>query len=405
MPQTLMSSNENIVLKLGCVLMKTFWQWMLAACLLVMNASTHAQEPYPTLADFWDGRATWALDVYDVGLPVGESDTIQMDENVFWSYLHASDRSAGVVDQCGAPVAFPGCTTLWHSADGGMSFEITSPVCLAPCGNCPCTDERDHITAQQYPRVAVVRDENGAIETAYMAYEWHAQTRLRTSPDGMNWSPGRSINFPSGTWQSGYVPCDDVGRIGQHPNIQGQAEDCLVGAPPGIHIEGDMLYVFVGAGSAPAHMRCYKGNRHEVAQDAWNLQLCEHDPLFGGARDYGDPAVFGGAANDHFDFRYVSSADVLKVGDRYYMAYEGIRGPDVLNRGWDTQFALGFARSVGNEIDGEWERWHENPALRPLSPNFGVGHADLLVVGGETIMYTATSMNTRGRYVLRWAER
>ena len=38
-----------------------------------------------------------------------------------------------------------------------------------------------------------------------------------------------------------------------------------------------------------------------------------------------------------------------------------------------------------------------------VSPNFGVGHADLLVVNGVTMMYTATSMTTRGRYLLQWA--
>jgi hypothetical protein len=358
----------------------------------------------PTLADFWTGDAKWVLDQYDVGLPVGESDTLQIDERIYWSYLHASDRSAGIVDSCGEPVSFPGCTTLWRSTDGGQSFSLDAPVCLVPCGSCPCSDERDHIKAQQYPRVAVVRDDNGDIETAYMIYEWHAQTRLRTSTDGLNWSPGRAIRFPSGTWPSSYQPCVESERIGPHPNIEGQADGCLVGAPPGIFIEGDTLYIFVGSGSAPAHMRCYKGDRFAVIDDPATMQPCDTDPLFGGAREYGPQDIYGAAANPYFDFRYVSSADVLQVGDRYYMAYEGIRGPDVLNRGWDTQFALGFARSTTDQIDGPWERWPGNPALMPLSPNFGVGHADLLVVDGETIMITATSMNTRGRYVLQWSD-
>jgi hypothetical protein len=151
-------------------------------------------------------------------------------------------------------------------------------------------------------------------------------------------------------------------------------------------------------------MRCYKGDRHAAILDPLTLQRCEHDPLFAGADTYGPPDARGAEANPYFDFRYVSSADVLKVDNHYYMAYEGIRGPDVLNRGWDTQFALGFARSTGPAIDGPWEKWPGNPALLPLSPNFGVGHADLLIVDGETVMYTATSMNTRGRYVLRWTD-
>ncbi len=370
--------------------------------LSVIFSHTYAQAPHPTLSDYWEGRADWVLDIYDVGLPIGESDTVQLSASVYWSYLHASDWSAGVVDSCGAPVAFPGCTTLWNSSDGGQSFQLEAPVCLMPCGGCPCTDERDHITAQQYPRVAVARTPDGEIETMYMAYEWHAQTRLTTSPDGLQWSPPVSIQFPTGTWPTSYHPCSEVERIGEHPNIEGQPHDCLVGAPPGLWLEGDTLYVFMSAGSAPAHMRCYKGNRFEVEQDAFRLARCEHDPLFGGARSYGPLDLRGPDANPYFDFRYVTSPEVLKVGDRYYMAYEGIRGPDVLNRGWDTQFAMGFARSTTDQIDGPWETWAHNPVLRPVSPNFGGGRADLLVVDGVTVMYTATSMNTRGRYSLRW---
>jgi len=371
----------------------------------IHTRATHAQQPPdPTLADYWDGNAQWQLVETDVGLPVGESDTIRLSDDVYWSYLHSSDQSAGVVDSCGAPVSFPGCTTLWHSRNGGTSFDLSAPVCLVPCGACPCTDERDHITAQQYPRVAVVTGADGTIDAAYMAYEWHAQTRLRTSTDGVNWSPGTAIRFPAGTWPTSYQPCPPIEQIGTHPNIEGQADGCLVGAPPGIFIDDDTLYIFVTAGSAPSHMRCYYGDRHAITQDTYNVTPCTQDPLFGGAQSYGPQGARGPAANPYFDFRYISSADVLRVGDQFYMAYEGIRGPDVLNRGWDTQFALGFARTTAGRIDGPWETWEHNPALLPVSPNFGVGHADLLQRDGQTIMYTATSMNTRGQYVLRWTD-
>ncbi len=104
----------------------------------------------------------------------------------------------------------------------------------------------------------------------------------------------------------------------------------------------------------------------------------------------------------YFDFRYVSSAEVMKVGDRYYMAYEGIRGPDQLERGMDTQFALGFARSTTSAIDGPWEKFSGNPVIQPVAFNWGIGHADLLLIDGQTVMITATSQETRGRYVLRW---
>jgi hypothetical protein len=194
-----------------------------------------------------------------------------------------------------------------------------------------------------------------------------------------------------------------VEKIGAHPNIRGEVHDCLVGAPPGIYVEGDLLYVFVAAGSAPGHMRCYKGDRHGSLAD---LRLCDTDPLFTGAAEYGPLDITEGAEiAPYFDFRYVSSAEVIKVGDHYYMAYEGVRGPDVLERGMDTQFGLGFARSVTSEIDGAWEKYPNNPVIMPVSFNFGIGHADILVVDGATIMYAATSQNTRGRYVLQWVRK
>lgn len=348
----------------------------------------------PTLNDWWDGRAEWVIDVDDVGLPVGESDTIYRGDGIYWSYLHASNQSAGVIDQCGQPVEFPGCLTRWESTDGGKSFALSVPVCSMSCQSCPCDDERDHITHQQYPRVAVAADE------AYLIYEWRAHTIMRTSTDALNWSAPVEIRVPSGTWPSSIFACSDIEKIGPHPNIRGEIHDCLLGAPPGIYVEGDMLYAFVAAGSAPGHMRCYKGSR---AQGVATLRLCDTDPLFTGALEYGPLDIVSGAAiNDYFDFRYTSSADVLKVGDYYYMSYEGVRGPDVLERGMDTQFGLGFARSLGAEIDGPWEKYPGNPVLMDVSPNFGIGHADLLIVDEVTMMYTATSESKRGRYVLAW---
>ncbi len=350
-----------------------------------------AQNP-PTLEDFWEERAEWLLEVEDVGLPIGESDTVYRGNGEYWSYLHASQRYGGVIDQCGQPAEFPGCLTLWQSTDGGQSFALSPPVCLMACTACPCDDQRDHITAQQYPRVTFADD------MAYLAYEWHAQTVLRTSPDGIHWSDWRFLRTPGGTWPSSYTPCSDIERISPHPNIRGEVHDCLVGAPPGLYVEADLLYIFVGAGSSPGHMRCYKGNRYTL-----DLRQCDHDPLFTGALEYGPLEVTEGEAiNPYFDFRYVSSADVLKVGEYYYMAYEGVRGPDVLERGMDTQFGLGFARSVEPRIDGPWEKFPGNPVLMDVTFNFGVGHADLLIVDGVTYMYTATTDTTRGRYRLEW---
>lgn len=369
----------------------------LAAIAILAIGGTAAQPSPPTLADFWDGRATWELVAYDVGLPVGESDTLQMSDTHFRSYLHASTQSAGVFDQCGEPVAFPGCLTLWESADGGMTFSLPNAVCLLPCRACPCDDARDHTSstraAQQYPRVVF----DG--EQYLMAYEWHAQIMLRRSPDGLVWSDWSYLLTPGGTFPSSFAPCSETETIGPHPNIRGQADDCLIGAPPGLYVEGDTLYVFASAGSAPAHMRCYKGDRRG---DLARLVRCTTDPLFGGAREYGPVDALGADANPYFDFRYVSSADVLKAGDRYYMSYEGIRGPEYLEAGMDTQYGLGFARSLTDRIDGPWERYPGNPVLQDLGFWVGIGHADLLVVDGETRMYTQTGPDTRGLYRLVW---
>ncbi len=384
-------------------------RWIYAACLTVivlLSMRLTAQSTPPTLDDFWNGRARWEVESAYVGLPLGESDTLYEGGGLYRAYLHASFGSAGITDSCGAPVEFPGCLTTWQSTDGGSNFSLTSTTCAIACTSCPCDDRRDHVSAQQYPRIAVADD-----GTMYLVYEWHAHPVLRTSVDGVRWSEPAEVQIPSGTWPTSYAPCDVVEAIGPHPNIQGGDDNCLLGAPPGVYVEGDTLYIFVGAGASPGHMRCYRGDRYAVtgnvdpAAPVKGMALCDTDPLFSGASEYGPLDQYEGPpVNPYFDFRYVSSADVLKVGGRYYMTYEGDRGPDVLNRGADTQFGLGLARSLTDRIDGPWEKFPLNPILEDTSDNIGIGHADLLVVDGVTLMYTAASPYTRGRFRLQWAE-
>ena len=330
------------------------------------------------------------LEQYDVGLPVGESDTVYRGGAEFWSYLHASHQSAGVLDSCGDPVPFPGCVTLWKSYDGGLHFALENPVCLFPCGTCPCDPGRDHTGQQQYPRVFFDADR------AYIVYEWGSGTYLRTSSDGLHWSAEAHVPG-TGAWHVDQGPCDEAESVGEHPHIFSDLEvDCLVGAPPGIYVEGNLLYIFVGLGRAPGHLGCYVGDKTAGAS---GLHQCVSAPLFGAELGYGPVDVLGAAANPYFEFRTISSADVVRVGDRYYMAYEGVRGPSnpyVV----DDQFGLGFTRSVGLAIDGSWEKYPGNPVIVDLSGNWGVGHADIVVVGPATYLYTATSLETRGRYVL-----
>jgi hypothetical protein len=349
-----------------------------------------AGRTFATLDEFWAGSAEWVIDEYDVGLPVGESDTVYRGGTEFWTYLHASHKSAGVVDQCGDPAPFPGCVTLWKSYDGGRHFVLENPVCLFSCKTCPC-GPTDHTHQQQYPRVFF------DVDRAYIVYEWGAGTLLRTSADGITWSA--ELGVPgTGQFHSSDRPCTEAESIGEHPNIWNEAEygDCLVGAPPGITIEGDLLYVFVGLGRDPGHMGCYVGNKYAGAA---GLRKCASNPLFGAEAGYGPPDALGAAANPYFEFRTISSADVVRVGDHYYMAYEGVRGPSdptVV----DNQFALGFARSTGPAVDGPWEKYPGNPVIMDVVNNWGIGHADIVLFGPATYLYSATSETTRGRYVL-----
>jgi len=330
------------------------------------------------------------LESFDVGLPVGESDTVYRGGGEFWSYLHASHRSAGVIDKCGDPVPFPGCVTLWKSHDGGLHFALESPRCLFPCTACPCDSGLDHVQQQQYPRVFFDTD------SVYIVYEWGAGTSLRTSADGLQWSAEARVPG-TGAWHAEQGSCTEAESIGKHPHIYSELEfECLVGAPPGIYIEGDLLYVFVGLGRAPGHMGCYVGDKYA---GAGGLRKCASNPLFGAELGYGPVDALGAAANPYFEFRTISSADVVQVGDHCYMAYEGVRGPSdptVV----DDQFGLGFARSVGPAIDGPWEKYPGNPVIMDLANNWGIGHADIVIVGPATYLYTATSTTTRGRYVL-----
>jgi len=342
-----------------------------------------------TLDEFWEGDAEWVIEAYDVGLPVGESDTVYRGGGEFWSYLHADYRSAWVVDSCGDQVPYPGCVTLWKSYDGGLNFEIDRPVCLFPCVECPCS-QVDHVEQQQYPRVFF------DVDQAYMVYEWGGATYMRTSADGVHWSGEMGVPG-TGVWYTTQRECSEAELILEHPHVYSGLEyDCLAGAPPGIYIEGSQLYVFVGLGRAPGHMGCLVGNKYAGPT---GLRPCESNPLFGAEAGYGPPDVLGARANEYFEFRTISSADVVRVGDHYYMAYEGTRGPSApANR--DDQFALGFSRSISPTIDGPWEKYAGNPVIADQGDYWGIGHADLVIVGQTTYLYTSTSPSTRGRYVL-----
>jgi hypothetical protein len=357
------------------------------------TASRTPRAPPPTLADFWNGRAAWQLEAPDVGLPLGESDTLVGPDGRLWSYLHASTASRGIHDQFGGDVPFPGCVTLWVSGDRGLNFKLFSPRCLLACRGFPCGAVADDIDQQQYPRVARAAD-----GTWVMVYEWRAETYLRTSADGLNWSRSRHVPG-TGNWDTSLRPCQPYQRINDHPFLPaGSDYDCLSGAPPGLYVEGDMMFVFVSMGKSPSHMGCYVGL---VAYGAPGLKLCRANPLFQGSDTYGPTDVVGPAANPYFDFRTVSAADVVRVGNRYYMTYEGVRGPGPGDSG-DTPFNLGLARSVGAAINGPWEKYPGNPILGDVPGNIGVGHADLLLLDGITYLYTATTDHSRGRYKLVW---
>ncbi|MBN1874869.1 MAG: hypothetical protein JXA33_11620 [Anaerolineae bacterium] len=336
--------------------------------------------------------AIFTVDVEDTGLPMGESDTLVMQNGELWSYLHASDRSAGVTDPCGNPVEFPGCTVIYRSTDGGVSFHLPSPaVCQFPCATCPCDSEEDHIDQQQYPRLTY----NG--QTLFLAYEYRGRVRLRRSPDGVSWSYPEEV-AGSGIWKLWLHNCSQEERIGPHPFVPYDYE-CLAGGPPGLYTEEETLYIFVAMGQNPGSMGCYRGST--VSTTAELFTRCQNNPLFTGATDYGPLEEKGTAANAHFDFRTTSSAEVQKIGDRYYMLYEGVRGPGPGDPG-DTQFGLGLARSLTSEIDGPWETYPYNPILIDLPGNIGLGHADLVVIDGQTFLYTSLDGIKRSRLVLHW---
>ena len=356
-----------------------------------MRPETPGTNGYPTLADFWAGSAQFAVDGPNTGLPMGESDTIVMRNGEVWSYVHTSTQVSGVVDRCGDPVPFPGCTVIYRSADVGRTFHFDSPrVCQFDCAACPCVSERDHTDQQQYPRVAY----NGA--TLFLVYEYLGRARMRRSTDGLTWSAPEKI-ADTGIWKLWLRTCRQEERIGTHPYVPYEYE-CLAGGPPGIFVEGGRVFVFVGLGQNPGSMGCYVGS---VTTPAEQFTRCGHNPLFTGAVEYGPLEETGPQTNPYFDFRTVSSAEVVRVGDRVYMLYEGVRGPGPGDPG-DRQFALGLARSLTGQVDGPWETYPDNPILVDLPGNVGVGHADLVVIQGQTVLYTSLDGQTRSRLVLVW---
>ena len=370
--------------------------------------SSNAPDLPPTLDDFWKGRAHFTVEVLNTGLPMGESDTVILPDGTWRSYVHASDQSLGVRDQCGDAVDFPGCLVIFNSSDRGRSFQPTRndegvPICQIECVRCPCDSRRDHIDQQQYPRVVSLTTENEGTanlpEQWLLVYEYRANTIMRRSSDGLTWSSPAEVPL-TGIWQDWLMPCRPEAAIGDHP-FTPTNYDCLVGSPPGVYLDANteppQLFYFVGLGQNPSGMGCYRGPLNGPAS---LLRACEHNPLFVGATEYG-PQDGTFDANDHFDFRTISSAEIVPVGDRYYLFYEGVRGPGPGDQG-DTQFLLGLARSTTPAIDGPWELYPANPLFINLPGNVGVGHADVLVADGNTYLYTTLDGNQRSQLRLRW---
>ena len=178
-------------------------------------------------------------------------------------------------------------------------------------------------------------------------------------------------------------------------SLEGAPErgSCLVGAPPGIFVDGEELYVFVDLGSCPAHLGCFRGPR---SAGAAGLKRCSTSSLLDGAAQQGE--AFGKEGNPFFDHRFLSSAEVVKERGRYYMLFEGERGlkpPEM-----DSQWGLGFAWA--DRLDSKWTRHPDNPILMDIPGNIGIGHGDLVRIDGRWYLYTATSGSTRGRYRLDW---
>jgi len=393
-----------LLIALTCIL----FTGCVTAVPIAEEAPTTTRE-YPTLDDYWDGKAEFVVEAQSTGLPMGESDTLELDDGRLLSYIHASGDSAGVIDQCGDPVVFPGCIVLLASEDHGNTFvplhlpetdtDQQTPTCLIPCRQCPCDSQIDHIDQQQYPQVVRQIDDHG--EYWIMAYEYRANTFLRRSQNGIDWSLPEEVPM-TGIWADWLMPCRTEEKISVHPYTE-LTYDCLIGSPPGLTVATnefgeEELFLFVGLGQNPGSMGCYRGTPGAPAS---LLRKCDHNPLFTGSLSYGPTDLSGPDANPTFDFRTVSSADVLKVGDRFYMFYEGVRGPGAGDAG-DTQFGLGLARSVTDQIDGPWELLTGNPILIDLPGNVGVGHADVIVIDGRTTLYTSLDGETRRRLVLQW---
>jgi hypothetical protein len=235
-----------------------------------------------------------------------------------------------------------------------------------------------------------------------MVYEFRANSMLRRSHDGLAWSTAKEAPL-TGIWRNWLMACRPEEAIGSHPHSPPQY-DCLTGSPPGLFVDatpqGPEIFLFVGLGQNPSAMGCYRG---PLDGPAALLRKCDHNPLFAGNPTYGPDALTGHAANSAFDFRTISSAEVLRVGTEVYMMYEGVRGPHAGDAG-DTQFGLGLARSTTGAVDAPWERYSGNPLLVDLPGNVGVGHADLVVLDGVTYLYTSLDGTVRSRLRLAWRE-
>lgn len=209
-----------------------------------------------------------------------------------------------------------------------------------------------------------------------LVYEYRGMVMYRRSGDGLEWS--HPVFVPrTGFWATDYQPCKPEQRIGHHPFVVPPAE-CLSGGPSGIHVQENWLYIFVGMGQNPRSIGCYKNPiREEVNESMFEQMIeCEHNPLITGASEYGPLHEKGPDVNPFFGFRTLSSVEIQQIDERYYMLFEGVRGPGQNDPG-DTQFVL---------------VWH---GLQPIN---SMGHGKLF----RTIPFWSICQEISGLVTLIW---
>ena len=309
----------------------------------------------PSLADFWNGNATWVSDSNNIGSSFGFHclSTIKNGSEIWAYYINNYSSPKGSIKSA---------TGRARSTDGlnwindGIVMDGGAPV-------------RPNI---RQDKVSVVEGQSP-----------YWDDRLATFPgiwkDGRTWYlvyEGAAEDIPYSPGDIGLATSTDGKIFTKHPknpilrhNTTGW-EKVNIGTPS-LYKENGTWYLFY----------------HGFDGDFCRIGVATGTSLTNLTKNSGNPIIDVAAGTTAWDCGSAGKRTVVKEGSYYYVAYEGSTRQPYDQAKWSS----GMARST-NLFN--WIKFPGNPVIPQTTSGFGFDATEIIQINGTWFMYVRTSDST-----------